>query len=144
MNADKLAKLQANVRIGGKGTMRRKHKGARKTTTDDKKLQATLKRLAVNHIPGIEEVNLFKDDGTVIHFVNPKVQASATSNTYVISGHAETKNLQELLPGIISQLGQDNLDTLKKIAEAYSQKEASVSTKTEEVPDLVESFDQNQ
>ncbi len=39
---------------------------------DDKKLQSTLKKLQVNAIPGIEEVNLFKDDGSVIHFTNPK------------------------------------------------------------------------
>ena len=29
--------------------------------------------LSVNNIPGIEEVNMIKDDGTVIHFNNPKV-----------------------------------------------------------------------
>jgi nascent polypeptide-associated complex subunit beta len=41
--------------------MRRKHKVAhRATVTDDKRLQQTLKRLGVNTIPGIEEVNLFK------------------------------------------------------------------------------------
>jgi hypothetical protein len=34
-------------------------------------LQSTLKRLGVNTIPGIEEVNIFLDE-TVIHFVNPK------------------------------------------------------------------------
>ena len=28
---------------------------------------------SVNNIPGIEEVNMIKDDGTVIHFNNPKV-----------------------------------------------------------------------
>ena len=27
----------------------------------------------MNNIPGIEEVNMIKDDGTVIHFNNPKV-----------------------------------------------------------------------
>ena len=41
------------------------------TTTDDKRLQNTLKRLGVNTIPGIEEVNLFKEEN-VIHFTNPK------------------------------------------------------------------------
>jgi NACalpha-BTF3-like transcription factor len=47
--------------------------------------QNTLKRLGVNHIPGIEEVNFFRDDGSVIHFKNPKsVQASIGANTYVI------------------------------------------------------------
>lgn len=50
----------------------RKKKAVHKTTsTDDKRLQNTLKRLGVNTIPGIEEVNIFMDD-TVIHFANPK------------------------------------------------------------------------
>jgi nascent polypeptide-associated complex subunit beta len=50
----------------------RKKKAVHKTTsTDDKRLQNTLKRLGVNTIPGIEEVNLFKD-GSVIQFTNPK------------------------------------------------------------------------
>jgi NACalpha-BTF3-like transcription factor len=52
--------------------LNRKHKAVHKTTsTDDKRLQNTLKRLGVNTIPGIEEVNIFKDDN-VIHFTNPK------------------------------------------------------------------------
>jgi nascent polypeptide-associated complex subunit beta len=45
----------------------------------------------VNQIPGIEEVNMFKADGNIIHFRNPRVQASIAANTYVVSGAAETK-----------------------------------------------------
>nr|CAB3502272.1 unnamed protein product [Digitaria exilis] len=49
-----------------------KKKAVHKTTsTDDKRLQSTLKRIGVNTIPGIEEVNIFKDD-VVIQFQNPK------------------------------------------------------------------------
>lgn len=40
------------------GTARRKKKVVHRTaTTDDKKLQGSLKKLAVNNIPGIEEVS---------------------------------------------------------------------------------------
>ena len=39
---------------------------------DDKKLSTTLKKLGVTNIPGIEEANMFKDSGDVIHFKNPK------------------------------------------------------------------------
>jgi len=103
---EKLKEKFADVRTGGKGTVRRKKKAQHKTSAaDDKQLQAQLKRLQVNNIPGIEEVNMFKEDGNVIHFSAPKVQASIAANTYVISGHAENKQLQELLPGIINQLG---------------------------------------
>ena len=62
------------------------------STTDDKRLQNTLKRLGVNNIPAIEEVNLFKENGQVIHFQSPKVQASIAANTYVVSGQCETKS----------------------------------------------------
>ncbi|KAI5001601.1 hypothetical protein ZWY2020_026251 [Hordeum vulgare] len=41
----------------------RKKKAVHKTTTtDDKRLQSMLKRVGVNTIPTIEEVNIFKDD----------------------------------------------------------------------------------
>merc|ERR1739838_1057780 len=76
----------------------------RTATTDDKKLQSSLKKLSVNNIPGIEEVNMIKDDGTVIHFNNPKVQASLAANTFAVTGHAENKQITEMLPGILPQL----------------------------------------
>lgn len=156
------------------------------TSTDDKRLQNTLKRLGVNTIPGIEEVNIFKENNDVVHFVNPKgaswaggagsvqgrracalaappcrhaasnapapprphaVQASIAANTYVISGPSQVKSkcahacvrgapagtartrpmphaaphaapraeIQELLPGILNQMGPDNLQHLKRI-----------------------------
>ena len=73
MNQAKLTRLQQNVRIGGKGTARRKRKTVHKTATgDDKKLQQTLKRMGAQSIPQIEEVNMFREDGMVMHFRNPK------------------------------------------------------------------------
>ena len=136
--------MAAQVRTGGKGSVRRKKKAIHKTTTtDDKRLQNTLKRLGVNNIPAIEEVNLFKDNGTVIHFNNPKVQASIAANTYVVSGNADTKKLQDLLPGIINQLGPDNLANLKKLAETagYQPGSAPAAGGDEDVPDLVDNFE---
>eukprot|EP00802_Teleaulax_amphioxeia_P028041 Tamp_29582.p1 GENE.Tamp_29582~~Tamp_29582.p1 ORF type:complete len:171 (+),score=60.39 Tamp_29582:51-515(+) len=147
VDQEKLAKLQASVRTGGKGTVRRKKKAVHKTaSTDDKRLQNTLKRLGVNHIPGIEEVNFFRDDGSVIHFKNPKsVQASIGANTYVISGTAENKKLQDLLPGIINQLGSDNLEHLKTIAGAFQGGGAGAGgdddDDDDDVPDLEEDFE---
>jgi nascent polypeptide-associated complex subunit beta len=142
---------QDSSRTGGKGSIRRKKKTVHKTTTsDDKKLGTTLKKLGVTNIPAIEEVNLFKDNGEVIHFVNPKVQASIAANTYVISGDCQTKKLQELLPGIINQLGPDNLANLKHIAEAYANSAGAKSAaaapggddEDDDVPDLVENFEE--
>merc|ERR1712205_48210 len=137
-----LARLQASVRIGGKGSVRRKKKVVHKTTTtDDKRLQNTLKRLGINSIPAIEEVNLFMDSGEVVHFTNPKVQASIAANTYVIIGVAETKKLQDLFPGILNQVDKSVLPSLKKIAESYSPDgDDDDGSDDDEIPDLVENF----
>ncbi|XP_053208762.1 transcription factor BTF3 homolog 4-like [Panonychus citri] len=143
MNAEKLSKLSSQVRIGGKGTARRKKKVIHRTaTTDDKKLQNSLKKLAVNPIPGIEEVNMIKEDGTVIHFNNPKVQASLTASTFAITGHGETKKLTDMVPGILTQLRADNLSSLKNLAPSSNTGDA-VAPEDEEVPELVGNFDEN-
>jgi nascent polypeptide-associated complex subunit beta len=141
MNVEKLRKMAGDVRIGGKGTPRRKKKAVHKASgTDDKRLQSTLRRIGVNSIPAIEEVNIFQDEH-VIHFVNPKVQASIAANTYVVSGAHQNKKLQDLLPGIIPQLGPDNLNNLKKIAEQFQkQEEAAGAAKDEDIPE-VENFE---
>jgi nascent polypeptide-associated complex subunit beta len=109
---------QASVQVGGKGSIRRKKKAPPRANAadNDKKLTTTLKKLGATAIPHIEEVNLFREDGRVVHFNSPKVQASITANTYVISGNSETKTLQELLPSIVSQLGVDNLSQLQSLA----------------------------
>ncbi|CAN0078870.1 unnamed protein product [Ascophyllum nodosum] len=124
------------------GGVRRKKKNVHKTaTSDDKKLTTTLKRIGVTNIPAIEEVNMFTDDGEVIHFVGPKVQASVGANTYVVSGQSETKKLQDLLPGIINELGSENLANLKEIAGSYGGAEAATADDDDDVPDLVENFE---
>ena len=70
INSDKLSKLQAQILANGP---RRKAKKIVKIAgVDDKKLQATLKKLNVQSIPSIEEINMFKDDGKVLHFRAPK------------------------------------------------------------------------
>jgi|EP00029_Vermamoeba_vermiformis_P014431 nascent polypeptide-associated complex subunit beta len=133
MNAEKLKLLQASVRTGGKGSVRRKKKVVHKqAVADDKKLQATFKRLGVNTIPGIDEVNLFKDDGTVIHFKNPKMQANFNGNTYVVSGKPENKTVQDVLPSMITP------DFLKNLAAQIKEGGAG----NDEVPDLVENFEE--
>nr|VDC65995.1 unnamed protein product [Brassica rapa] len=145
MNREKLMKMANTVRTGGKGTVRRKKKAVHKTnTTDDKKLQSTLKRIGVNSIPAIEEVNIFKDD-VVIQFTNPKVQASIAANTWVVSGSPQTKKLEDILPQILSQLGPDNMDNLRKLAEQLKKQppgegNASATIQEEDdddVPELV-------
>lgn len=60
------------------------------------------------------------------------------------------KELTELVPGILNQLGPDSLASLRKLAESYQaiqqgqQRQASGAADEEDdddVPDLVENFD---
>jgi nascent polypeptide-associated complex subunit beta len=53
---------------------------------DDKKLQTALKKLNVQPIQAIEEVNMFKADGNVIHFAAPKGTARASVRFYPRDG----------------------------------------------------------
>jgi nascent polypeptide-associated complex subunit beta len=118
------------VRLGGKGTMKRKKKVAHKTTTaDDKKVQSALKKAGAQPLPSIEEVNMFRDDNSVMHFTNPKVQGSIRDNVFMVQGTSEVKSLRDLMPGILSQLGPKHMELLKEFAEQM--KEAK-----EEIPDL--------
>ncbi|KAL4072494.1 NAC domain-containing protein [Scleroderma yunnanense] len=153
MDPAKLAKLQAAAaanRLGGKGTMRRKvvRKSKPSSAQDDKKLQGALKKLNVQPIIGVEEVNMFKEDGNVLHFTTPKVHAASTANTFAIYGTGHDKELTELVPGILNQLGPDSLASLRKLAESYQAIQQQRPTAAgaaddddDDVPDLVENFD---
>ncbi|KZT34409.1 NAC-domain-containing protein [Sistotremastrum suecicum HHB10207 ss-3] len=175
MDPAKLAKLQAQAasnRIGGKGTVRRKivRKAKPSTAQDDKKLQTSLKKLNVQPIPGVEEVNMFKEDGNVLHFSAPKgspfalthssslalmtlIHAAVSANTFVVYGAGHEKELTELVPGILNQLGPDSLASLRKLAESYQaiqpNRPDAGNTITggadddddDDVPELVETFE---
>lgn len=41
---------------------------------DDKKLGGVLKKINLTDMKGLEEVNIFRDDGSVIHITSPKGQ----------------------------------------------------------------------
>lgn len=82
---------------------------------------------------------MFTENNEVIHFKDPKVQASLQANTYAVSGGSETKTLQEMLPKVISQLGSENLASLRKVMEAHAAAEGKKSE--DEIPDLDEATD---
>lgn len=146
MNPEKLAKLQEQVRIGGKGTPRRKVKKTptQAVTHDDRKLMSAMGKLRATPIPAIAEVNMFDEDGKVIHFQAPKVIGSVPGNTFVIQGRGEEKELTELLPGILGQLGAESLDALRRMAQAMQANGGQLGEDNQlagdSVPELVEEF----
>lgn len=68
------------------------------------------------------------------------VHAAVPANTFAIYGNGEDKELTELVPGILNQLGPDSLASLRKLAESYQsmqQKEGDKEADDDEIPDLV-------
>ena len=53
----------------------------------------------------ITEVNIFKDDNTVIQFKKPTVEYSFKEKVTFVSGIHETKNLKEVFTSLLKQLG---------------------------------------
>ncbi len=111
---------------------------------------------------------MFREDGNVLHFTNPKgvfndlafnrvarsfilsnspVHAAVSANTFAIYGTGHVKELTELVPGILNQLGPDSLASLRKLAESYQaiqqgqQRGPRAADDDDDVPDLVESFE---
>lgn len=122
--------------------------GSQNARADDKKLKFSLKKLGANSVSGIEEVNVFTNQGTEIHFHNLKVREALVVNTVSITDHTDTEQLTETLPSIFNQLSADSLTSLQRLAEALSTqcvdgKPSLVPREKEddEVPDLLENFD---
>lgn len=71
------------------------------------------------------------------------------ANTFAIYGAGHVKELTELVPGILNQLGPDSLASLRKLAESYQaiqqgqQRPAAGGAENDDddVPDLVDNFD---
>lgn len=73
-----------------------------------------------------------------------QVHASVPSNTFALYGNGEEKELTELVPGILNQLGPDSLASLRKLAESYQNLQKNQpggegkKEEDEDIPELVE------
>lgn len=76
-----------DARTGGKGSQRRKVKvvNNKGTGSNDKIVKTIVKKVGAQQL-GVDEVNFFKDDNTVLHFNRPEAYASIQNNTFIISG----------------------------------------------------------
>ena len=104
---EKLKKWFGNsTRTGGKGTARRTKKvPPKKNANDDATLNKQLSKFGLQSLPDIDEVNMFKDDDTVMHFKRPTVQFSMKESLVTVAGDCETKEIKSMLPGILNQVG---------------------------------------
>ena len=134
-------KFGGETQIGGKGTQRRKHPVKHRTgkVEVDKKFEAVAKKSQARKLNEITEVNINKDDNTVIQFKKPTVEYSFKEKVTFISGVHETKNLKEVFTSLVKQLGPKQLSFVKEATEAKAKSEKE---KIEEVPELVEDFEE--
>ena len=138
----KLAEKFGNTQIGGKGTQRRKHEVKKRTNKveSDKKIESIAKKSQAKKLNEINEINIFKDDNTVIHFKKPTLEYSFKEKVSFVSGLHETKNIKELLPAIIKQLGPKQFEFMKEYAETLKSKDKK-DDKNDQAPELDEDFE---
>merc|ERR1712070_233983 len=55
------------------------------------------------------------DDNTVVHFRKPIIQFSMRENLLVVTGTPESKQLKDMLPEIIKQVGPQQYEALKNL-----------------------------
>merc|ERR1712139_191871 len=111
----KLAARFGKTQVGGKGTQRRTKKVVHhQEVNEDKKLKSTIKKFGMQALQDIDEVNMFKDDHTVIHFRKPQTSFSVRENLLVVTGAPETKSLKEMMPDILKQVGPQQYQFLKQ------------------------------
>lgn len=143
VDPEKLAKLQKSQlkKVGGS---RVKVKKNVQSEQDDTKLLAALQKLNAQKIDGIEEANFFREDGKVLHFNRVGVQSAALANTFAFTGYPQQKEVTELIPQILPQLGSENLEILRQLAEQLQAGKAPVDASIggnaggEDIPNLIE------
>ena len=117
------------VRLGGKGTMKRKIKVTSKgNNIDNKQTKELVKKLGCQPLPELTEINFFTKDNKVISFKNAEVYGNIQSHVFIVSGANETKDLKSCFAEVINQLSAAQLENIKG---------TNLSTKKEEAPELV-------
>ena len=89
----------------------------------------------------IDEVNMFKDDFTVIHLKRPQTQFSVRENLLVVAGNPETKNLKDMMPDILKQVGPQQYQFLKQQLGNLDSKKDEQKDDDDDVPELVGTFE---
>jgi nascent polypeptide-associated complex subunit beta len=153
-------RLGVGTRVGGKNSARLQRRAVAHKSgyADDKKLQATIKRMGLSQLPGVDEVAMIRKDGKAICFNQPKVHVAINSNTFIVTGAGEEKTAEQLL----SSVPELTSDILKKFASEWQKmQETNAATDTlklnsqnskqvskvsdaddsDEIPDLVTNFE---
>ena len=110
---------------------------------EDKKFKSTIKKYGMQPLSDIDEVNMFKDDNSVVHFRKPIIQFSIRENLLVVTGTPESKQLKDMLPEIIKQVGPQQYEALKNLMGDFAKQQPGKKADDDEddVPPLVGTFE---
>lgn len=108
--------------------------------------QRTLKNIGVALIPKVEEVNMTKDDDTVIHIHMPEVEASLESKTIIIKAINYIKRMSIFKPSGYERLSFEDIKEVKHDFGINKEPHKKLTDKSlikdvQEKPDLVANFD---
>lgn len=118
----KLSSKNKTVKVGGKRINKKPSASAAATAAlaESEKILSMMKAKNGKTLPDVQEINFFCDDGEILHFENtliskPTVTQSESGDfTAITNAKYQSKTVVELLPGIIKQVGVQNMDLLQK------------------------------
>merc|ERR1711970_443395 len=99
------------------GNRRIKQSNKKKTVAvvEDKGLNKVVARYDPKPIPEIEEVNMFREDASVLHMRKPTVKYAFKEQLLVLNGNVETKTLKSMMPDILKQVGPKEFGHLTEL-----------------------------
>ena len=83
---------------------------------------------------------MFKDDNTVVHLKRPQTQFSVRENLLVVAGTPETKELKDMMPDILKQVGPKQYQYLRDKLDQGAKTEDKKDD-DDDVPELVGTFE---
>ena len=135
----KMEERFGNLKLGGKGTQKKKKVVVHKVSAvQDKKITAIAKKCGTRNLGDTLEINVFRDDNSVLHFKKPKVEYSHKEKVTFVIGTPLEKTIKDLLPDILKQLGPKQFGFVRDYAEGLK----GAETKKDDAPELVEDFEE--
>lgn len=94
----KMEEKFGNLKLGGKGTQKRKKMVVHKSqAVQDKKISALAKKAGAKNLGETAEILIFKDDNSVIHFKKPKLEYAMKEKITFLTGNPENKSKHKQL-----------------------------------------------
>ena len=117
LKLEALRKLGASLRLGGRGTARRKFKVVRKNGSkmDDGKIQNSLRKAGLNPIGEIDTIEMIREDGSALFFPSPRLLANQQANTFCVQGDYEERAPTAQTAAQLAAAEFDQLSDIEKL-----------------------------